>query len=157
MGKSTELTIEMVEKISGVKLTYPNQKVSGDVDDEKYKELLSFGCSDIFDDECHWVHRDCWSSCKNCNFYPLVENFKKNNGIPLNVEPDFIKASFIVNYDAYIEELTKQLDDLKKSNIEAWNTYGSELCAEDMLNNERKLEEKINMLKKEKDDHEMDS
>lgn len=51
-----------------------------------------------------------------------------------------------------IEELEQQLINLKELNKSAWNTYGSELCAGEMLKNERKLEKEIEELKiKEKD------
>jgi hypothetical protein len=42
-----------------------------------------------------------------------------------------------------IEELEKELEELKASNKSAWDTYGSELCAGDMIGQERALEKKI--------------
>lgn len=59
------------------------------------------------------------------------------------------------NYDELINEATNQLIEMRKSNIEAWNMYGSELCTGDMSEEEHKLEEKINQLIKEK--NEMDN
>lgn len=100
-----DLTIEEVEKISGVKLTYPNQVVPGNIDEEKYDELQRFGCSDILDDCGHWIHRDCWGTkdgkCKTCDFYRIVESYHKENGIPqnltFNIPTDIVKASEITN------------------------------------------------------------
>jgi len=42
-----------------------------------------------------------------------------------------------------IEELKKELVDMKASNNAAWSLYGSELCAGDMLAEEAKLELEI--------------
>lgn len=96
--ENKKLTIEEVESISGVKLTYPNQKVTGSIDDEKYKELKGFGCSDIWDDCGSWLHRDCFSSnCKKCNYYPIVEQYNKENGIKEGAETDLVKAGVIFN------------------------------------------------------------
>lgn len=49
-----------------------------------------------------------------------------------------------------LQKLEKELEDLKESNLSSWNTYGSELCAGDMIRQERELEEKINELKEPK-------
>jgi hypothetical protein len=46
-----------------------------------------------------------------------------------------------------VEELEKQLKELKKSNEDAWKMYGSELCAGDMIRQEQELENKIKILK----------
>ncbi len=46
-----------------------------------------------------------------------------------------------------LEILEQQLKDLKASNLGAWSTYGSELCAGDMLKQEKELEDKIMQLK----------
>lgn len=91
-----QLTIEQVEEKSGVKLTYPYQFLKGDIDDEKYKELKNFGCSDIM---CgtHWMHRDCWSNCNDCNYYPIVEKYNKENNIPKDMETDYVKAGDILS------------------------------------------------------------
>jgi len=45
-----------------------------------------------------------------------------------------------------IEELKKQLEELRKSNEASWDMYGSELCAEDMIRSEKFLEKQINEL-----------
>jgi len=50
-----------------------------------------------------------------------------------------------------LEELEKELEELRKSNHNSWMTYGSELCAGDMIGQEEKLEEQINKLKEEKE------
>lgn len=42
-----------------------------------------------------------------------------------------------------IEELEKELEELKESNKASWDTYGSELCAGDMIGRERALEKEI--------------
>jgi hypothetical protein len=86
-------TIEDIERLSGVKLVYPNQKVDGSLDEPRYKELCSFGCSDIWDDKGSWLHRDCFSrQCHVCNFYPIFEKFNRDNKVTRFTEADFIKA-----------------------------------------------------------------
>lgn len=51
-----------------------------------------------------------------------------------------------------IKELEQELINLKELHKSIWNNYGSELCAGEMFNNERKLEKEIEELKiKEKD------
>lgn len=47
-----------------------------------------------------------------------------------------------------IERLEKELQTEKDLNESAWNTWGSELCAGEMINRERVLEERIEHLKK---------
>jgi len=42
-----------------------------------------------------------------------------------------------------IEELEKELQELKESNKASWDMYGSELCAGDMIGKERALEKEI--------------
>lgn len=42
-----------------------------------------------------------------------------------------------------LEELEKELSDLKSSNSSAWDIYGSELCAGDMIAQEQKIEKEI--------------
>jgi hypothetical protein len=92
-NKKVIWTIEMIEQKIGTKLTYPNQKIIGNMDDEKYSELKRFGCSDIWDDEGTWLHRDCFSRrCNKCNFFPIVKKYNEENKIPNNIETDFIKA-----------------------------------------------------------------
>jgi len=89
--------IEFVEEKSGVKLTYPNQYVSGNSDDEKYKELMKFGCSDVYDDCSTCAHRDCFiRNCNECNYYPIVEKYRKENNISDNVLSDFEKILYII-------------------------------------------------------------
>ena len=46
-----------------------------------------------------------------------------------------------------IEELEKELEELKASNMASWEIYGSELCAGDMSGKERALEKEILKLK----------
>ena len=46
-----------------------------------------------------------------------------------------------------IEKLEQDLVDLRSENLSAWNIYGSELCAGEMLKKERELEDKIEQLK----------
>ena len=88
-----KLTIEIVEQKSGVKLVYPQQQISGSMEEKKYKELTKFGCSDIMDDEGGWLHRDCFhQDCNNCAYYPIKEKFDKENDLPNNYTIDFLKA-----------------------------------------------------------------
>jgi hypothetical protein len=42
-----------------------------------------------------------------------------------------------------IEELEKELIKLKESNKKSWDTYGSELCAGDMIAQEKNIEKEI--------------
>ena len=49
-----------------------------------------------------------------------------------------------------IEQLEKELEDLKTSHRSQWDTYGSELCAGDMIRQEEELEKKIRKMKIEK-------
>jgi hypothetical protein len=49
--------------------------------------------------------------------------------------------------DKTIEELEKELKEMKESHRSMWDTYGSELCAGDMIRQEEKLEKKIMKLK----------
>lgn len=46
-----------------------------------------------------------------------------------------------------IEQLEDELKKLKESNRSMWDTYGSELCAGDMIREEEELEKKILKLK----------
>ena len=46
-----------------------------------------------------------------------------------------------------LEELEKELAELKESHSSMWDTYGSELCAGDMIRQEEKLEKEIEKLK----------
>lgn len=48
-----------------------------------------------------------------------------------------------------LEILEKALADMKASNRAAWDIYGSELCAGEMIKEEEKLQKKIDVLKKE--------
>ena len=48
-----------------------------------------------------------------------------------------------------LEILEKALEELKESNRSSWDMYGSELCAGDMIGQERALQEKIDKLKEE--------
>jgi hypothetical protein len=42
-----------------------------------------------------------------------------------------------------IEELEQELEELRESNKASWDTYGSELCAGDMIGKEQALEKEI--------------
>ena len=46
-----------------------------------------------------------------------------------------------------IKILEKSLEKMRESNRSSWDTYGSELCAGEMIREERELEEKISKLK----------
>lgn len=46
-----------------------------------------------------------------------------------------------------INNILDELSDLKESNRSSWDTYGSELCAGDMIGQEKHLENKINELR----------
>lgn len=46
-----------------------------------------------------------------------------------------------------INELEQELVDLKESHKSMWNTYGSELCAGDMIRKQDELQRKIEKLK----------
>ena len=48
-----------------------------------------------------------------------------------------------------LEILEKTLEDLKSSHRSLWDTYGSELCAGDMIGQEQALEDEIRILKEE--------
>jgi hypothetical protein len=50
-----------------------------------------------------------------------------------------------------LEELEKELDELQKHHRSAWEDYGSELCAGDMIAQEERLEKQIAKLKAEKE------
>lgn len=45
-----------------------------------------------------------------------------------------------------IDRLKNELSELRQSNLDSWNTYGSELCAGDMISKEQKLEDQIKKL-----------
>jgi hypothetical protein len=55
-----------------------------------------------------------------------------------------------MNKEEKIKKLEKKLEKLRSHNQDAWEMYGSELCAGAMIDNEKKLEEEIEKLKKEK-------
>lgn len=48
-----------------------------------------------------------------------------------------------------LQILEASLEKLKESHRSLWDTYGSELCAGDMIGEEEALQEKINKLKEE--------
>lgn len=54
-----------------------------------------------------------------------------------------------MNKKQKLEVLKKKLLDLKESNRLMWDSYGSELCAGAMINEEEKLEREIEKLEKE--------
>jgi len=99
--KKKQLTIEQIESEIGDKLTYPNQRIKGSADEEKYQNLKNFGCSDIWDEKETWIHRDCWpgsiKTCKKCNFYPIVEKYNKEHNISNDTQKDFIKAGIAID------------------------------------------------------------
>jgi hypothetical protein len=98
-NKKKQLTIEEVEAKAGVKLTYPNQRIEGSIDEERYKELKAFGCSDIWDDEGSWFHRDCFSrNCKKCNYYPIVKKYYDEQELDPNIPADLGKAGAIFDF-----------------------------------------------------------
>lgn len=45
-----------------------------------------------------------------------------------------------------IDKLKKELEDKKKMNRDLWNSYGSELCAANMIEQENRIENKIRKL-----------
>ena len=111
----TKYTIEQIEEKCGCKLTYPNQFVEGCVDENRYDELRSFGCSDLWDKDGHWMHRDCWeprfnsNACEKCNFYPIVKKYNEENKIPKGIETDFIKAFFFTKTNKESEDSLPRL------------------------------------------------
>ena len=52
-----------------------------------------------------------------------------------------------------IEQLEKELADLKEYHKSAWNTYGSEICAGDMIRQEEELEKEIDERKQKTSKH----
>jgi hypothetical protein len=99
-------TLEEIETELDIKLTYPNQFVEGDVDEERYKKLVNFGCSDIWDKKAHWMHRDCFIGrnpgvCEQCNFFPVKQQYQLKEGIDNNPEIDdlFKAMSFDISPD----------------------------------------------------------
>ena len=48
-----------------------------------------------------------------------------------------------------LQILEASLEKLKESHLSLWDTYGSELCAGDMIGEEEALQEKIDKLKEE--------
>lgn len=50
-----------------------------------------------------------------------------------------------------LEILEMELENMRKSHSSQWDTYGSELCAGDMINQEEDLIKKINKLKEEEE------
>lgn len=47
-----------------------------------------------------------------------------------------------------IDSLKKELSELRQSNSESWNMYGSELCVGEMISKEKMLEDEIKFLEK---------
>lgn len=74
----------------------------------------------------------------------------KNNTVSfrdhLNKKLSF--AEFKEAYEAEKAKIQKELDDLKQTHKEAAEQYGSELCTNDMLNQEKNLEYKLTWYKK---------
>ena len=54
--------------------------------------------------------------------------------------------------EVQLEELENELKEMKRYHHDAWMTYGSELCAGDMIGQEDRLEKQIIKLKKELND-----
>lgn len=50
-----------------------------------------------------------------------------------------------------LEILEMELENMRKSHSSQWDTYGSELCAGDMINQEEDLIKKINKIKEEEE------
>jgi hypothetical protein len=93
------ITIEEVEAKAGVKLTYPNQRIEGSMDEERYTELRRFGCSDIWDDEGSWLHRDCFSrNCKRCNYYPIMKKYYDEKELDPDMPADLGKAGAVFDF-----------------------------------------------------------
>lgn len=91
--KKDKITIEFVENKIGEKLTFPFQFIKGNMDDDKYSELINFGCSDIFDTSGHWLHRDCFhKKCSTCNFYPILKQYEEDNNIKIENKTFKIKV-----------------------------------------------------------------
>lgn len=55
------------------------------------------------------------------------------------------------------EELINELTELKKTHKDLWETYGSELCASEMLRKEEELEKNIKKLENEENIHNLSS
>ncbi|MCK9417559.1 hypothetical protein M0Q97_13035 [Candidatus Dojkabacteria bacterium] len=107
LKKKDEYTIDFIENKIGTKLTYPIQFIGGNSDDDKYKELLRFGCSDISSNGGYYLHRDCGlKNCSKCNFYPIVEKYYIENNIDRNERSE----TFIIPVDNLsIEEVENQI------------------------------------------------
>lgn len=52
------------------------------------------------------------------------------------------------NIELQIKEKEQALTSMRSYHMSLWNDYGSELCAGDMVKQERKLQEEIDELKK---------
>jgi len=61
-----------------------------------------------------------------------------------------IELGQMKKHNKTIEELEKELAEMKEYHRSASNTYGSELCAGDMIRQEEELEKQIRKLKTEK-------
>lgn len=55
--------------------------------------------------------------------------------------------SYSMDKKEKIKKLEKELEQMRAHNREAWDMYGSELCAGAMINEEEKLEREIEKLK----------
>jgi hypothetical protein len=65
----------------------------------------------------------------------------------MEITPKMIREWILIKGGKTIQELEKELTDLRKENLEAWKIYGSELCAGDMLSKEKNLEIQIENIK----------
>ena len=118
---NNNVTIESIENKLNIKLTYPMQFIEGNIDDEKYSELIGFGCSDIMDNVGNWIHRDCFTrKCETCEYYSIIKKYRNDNGVNTNNEPDFNKVISIMNSAKILDDendkfnLLKFIENLKK-------------------------------------------
>ena len=56
-----------------------------------------------------------------------------------------------IDNEEKIKKLEKTLKEMRKHHRNAWDIYGSELCAGDMMRKEEELEEEIKKLKNDTD------
>lgn len=66
--------------------------------------------------------------------------------MPTDTEKAKIVAA-IKDMEKQAADLTLELEREKEFNLAAWNEYGSELCANELIGNERRISEKIKTIK----------